>query len=110
MSVATFPPASLSGQLNELRRERKMRERVYPLLIAKRTLQERDALFQNNALDGAIATLARLEAARANGEPGRKELVEALRSAAEALRASSDAVEPHAVAERIEALLEKVPA
>lgn len=82
MSVASFPPPSLALQLAELRRERQMRVRVYPHLIASRKLTERDAAYHNNALDGAIATLERLVEAQQRGEPGRGELVQALRDLA----------------------------
>lgn len=79
MNVATFPQPSLASQLAELRRERKMRHTVYPHLIASQKLTEHQAAYQNAALDGAIATLERLVDAQARGEPGRGELVRALR-------------------------------
>lgn len=82
MSVASFPPPSLALQLTELRRERKMRDQAYPHLIATRKLTERDAGYRNGALDGAIATLQRLVDAQARGEPGRGEMVAALRALA----------------------------
>jgi hypothetical protein len=57
MSVANFPPASLEIQLAELKRERKMRERVYPNWIQNKNLTPAKADYQMNALDGAIATI-----------------------------------------------------
>lgn len=59
--TATFPPPSLAAQVAELKRERVMRSRVYPMLIAKGTLKQRNADYQNVALDAAIATLERLQ-------------------------------------------------
>lgn len=81
MNVATFPPASLTVQLAELEREKKMRAGVYPHWIATRKITERAAAYQNNALDGAIATIKRLADAQARGEPGRNELIKQLRNA-----------------------------
>jgi len=59
--TAQFPPPSLASQIAELKRERAMRARVYPMLIAKGTLKQRNADHQNVALDAAIATLERLQ-------------------------------------------------
>jgi len=58
--VATFGKPSLTAQLNELRRERGMRNRVYPHLIATGKMKARDALYQNLALDAAIETIDKL--------------------------------------------------
>lgn len=58
--VARFAPPSLAVQLAELKRERRMRERVYPHLVSSGKLKAHAADYQNNALDGAIATLERL--------------------------------------------------
>lgn len=104
MNVASFPPPSLTTQLAELEREKKMRAGVYPHWIATRKITERAAAYQNNALDGAIATLKRLADAQARGEPGRKELVDALR---EAVRLAD---EGSAITPEIRELLAKVPA
>ena len=103
MNVATFPPASLAAQLSELRRERKMRGQVYTHLIASRKLTERQAAYQNNALDGAIATLERLVDAQARGEPGRGELVEQMRRVVEAWP------DEDAELAAMRALLERIP-
>lgn len=97
MSVATFPPASLATQLAELRRERKQRVGVYEHLIANRKLDRRTADHRNSALDGAIATLERLVDAQARGEPGRGELVQALRRAID----DGDLTQARALLERI---------
>jgi hypothetical protein len=78
-AVATFPPASLQAQLDELRRERLMRDRAYPHMVASRKLDQAKADHNNRGLDGAIVTLERLVEARQRGEPGRKELIGALR-------------------------------
>lgn len=79
MSIAQFPAPSLALQLAELRRERQMRDRVYPHLVASRKVSERDVAYRNNALDGAIATLDVMVEAQQRGEPMRRELVQALR-------------------------------
>lgn len=81
MSVATFRAPSLQAQLTELKREKEKRASVYPMLVAKGTLSKQAADYQNRGLDGAIATLSRLVAAELRGEPGRKELVDALKLA-----------------------------
>lgn len=57
---ATFPPASIVTQINELKREKKMRERVYPFWVQTKKIKQSEADFRNAALDGAIATLERL--------------------------------------------------
>lgn len=101
MSVASFPPASLTAQLAELRRERKMRGQVYPHLIASRKLTERQAAYQNAGLDGAIATLERLVDAQARGEPRRGELVQALRRVVERWPNVGPVDEARALLERI---------
>lgn len=80
--TATFPPASLTLQLAELEREKKMRAGVYPHWIATGKIKQAVADYQSNALEGAIATIRRLAEAQARGEPGRKELIEALRKLA----------------------------
>ena len=94
MSVATFGPPSLQAQLAELKRERGMRERVYPHLVASRKLTETQAAHQNRGLDGAIATLSRLVSAELRGEPGRKELVETLRALTDYARAMAHGEPP----------------
>lgn len=103
MSVATFPPASLQSQLTELRRERKQRVGVYEHLISARKLDRRTAEFRNNGLDGAIRTLERLAEAEARGEPGRRELLDGLRTARRRLEELGAAVE------WLDELLAKVP-
>jgi hypothetical protein len=77
----TFPPASLPQQLAELKREQKMRSGVYPHWIETRKIKPEVAAYQTNALAGAITTLETL--VRATGQPGRRELIEALRRARE---------------------------
>jgi len=59
--TAQFPAPSLAAQIAELKRERAMRSRVYPMLVAKGTLKQKNADYQNVALDAAIATLERLQ-------------------------------------------------
>ena len=78
-SAITFPPASLTAQLAELRREREMRVHAYPHFVENRRLTQAKADYQCNALDAAIKTLERLVAAEARGEPGRAALIAALR-------------------------------
>jgi hypothetical protein len=104
--VATFPPASLTAQLDELRRERKERDRRYPMDVARRVLHDRNAQLQNRGLDGAIATLQRLVDAQKRGEPGRAELYSALR---EALLYVPDDGASAALHGRITDMLGKVP-
>ena len=60
MTVAAFPEPSLPAQLAELKRERQMRSRVYPHLVATRKLTQHAADYQNKALDAAIRTIERL--------------------------------------------------
>lgn len=103
MNIATFPPASLQAQLDELRRERGMRGRVYPHMVSSGKLKQAFADHCNRALDGAIATLDRLVDAQARGEPGRAELVGALR---EAIRLAD---EGSAITDAIRDVLTKVP-
>ena len=114
MNVATFPPASLPAQLAELRRESADRtgSRDEMDLAAKRATRVEIA-HRNNALDGAIATLQRLVDAQARGEPGRGELVDALRKLKTAVENShnveesgAELADAHAHAE---AVLAKVP-
>lgn len=52
---------SLSRQLAELRRERRMRDTVYPRLVARREMKQAEADYLNESLDAAIATLEWLE-------------------------------------------------
>ncbi len=126
MSIATFPAPSLQAQLNELRRERGMRDRVYPHWIATGKIKQTIADHSNLGLDGAIKTLETLVAAE--GQPGRKELTAGFRELMAAyvrlletgrdriidLGGTCDAVEvmkagdPALVAAR--ALLERIPA
>jgi len=60
MTVACFAPPSLAAQLAELKRERTMRGRVYPHLVASGKLKRHAADYQNLALEAAIKTLERL--------------------------------------------------
>jgi hypothetical protein len=53
-------PASLAGQITELKRERALRANVYPKLIAAGRLDPSAAQRQTQALDAAIATLVAL--------------------------------------------------
>jgi hypothetical protein len=52
----------IGDQISELKRERAMRKHVYPGLIARDKLAERDAELQNARLQAAIDTLERLKA------------------------------------------------
>lgn len=91
MTIATLPPSTdLATQLAELRRERKMRDHAYPHFIETRKLTERQAMAQNAGLDGAIVTLERLVRAKTAGEPGRQELIDALREAVQAIEEGSE--------------------
>lgn len=63
-TVRKFPAPSLMCQVAELKRERSMRERVYPRLIDNGTLSEEQALYQQRCLDGAIETLEGLMASK----------------------------------------------
>jgi hypothetical protein len=53
-------PASLAGQIAELKRERALRANVYPKLIQAGRLDFGTAQRQTQALDAAIATLTAL--------------------------------------------------
>jgi hypothetical protein len=111
VSVAAFPPASLAVQLAELKREKAMRAGVYPAWVQNRKLTQRAADYQMNGLDGAIATLERLAAARERGEPGRQELVEMLRLALPFIKTADGSLTAAlTLAGKIEAALAKVPA
>jgi hypothetical protein len=90
LSASVFPPPSLSIQLLELKREKKMRAGVYPHWVTTGKIKQSVADYQCNALDGAIATLERLVAAQTTGEPGRKELIAALREAVRACEEGSE--------------------
>lgn len=79
MNVATFRPASLQAQLAELKREKTMRARVYPHMVASGKLDRNVADYQMRGLDGAIATIESAVVAQLRGEPTRRELIEALR-------------------------------
>lgn len=107
--IATFPPASLASQLTELKRERAERERRYPMDLARRVLHERNAQLQNRGLDAAIATLEKITAAQARGEPGRKELIAALREALPFVKSPNTCAPSDALAGRIEAMLDTAP-
>ncbi len=48
---------TLGQQVAELKRERRMRDQVYPKLIAARKLSQKAADWQMACLDAAIATL-----------------------------------------------------
>ncbi len=105
MNVAAFRGASLQAQLAELKRERTMRDKVYPHLIATRKLTEHEAAYQNMCRDSATATLARLVAADLRGEPGRKELVDLLRD----VRRQARGEEVPGLQNRLDAVLERIP-
>lgn len=62
-TVGRFPPPSLPVVIAELKRERSMRERVYPRLIDNGTLPEEKALFQQRCLEEAIDRLEELHTA-----------------------------------------------
>lgn len=82
MSVAQFPPPSLVAQLAELERERSDRlTRRDALDLAAKRATRLEVDHRNGGLDGAIATLETL--VRATGQPGRRELIEALRRSRE---------------------------
>jgi hypothetical protein len=55
-----LPKPSLAAQIAELKRERKMRERVYPFWITSKKIRQHDADYQMAALDAAIETLEAL--------------------------------------------------
>lgn len=61
----THDSVSLVAQIEELRRERKIREQVYPRWIANGTLKPGLAMRRNAALDAAIATLEQLRTSTA---------------------------------------------
>jgi len=63
-TVGRFPPPSLMCVIAELKRERSMREHVYPRLIDNGTITEEKALFQQRCLEEAIDLLDELQAAR----------------------------------------------
>ena len=52
---------SLSQQIEEVRREIAMRQRVYPRLISQRTLTQKEADFYELRLRAVLATLEALE-------------------------------------------------
>lgn len=52
---------SLPQQIEEVRREIAMRQRVYPGLISRRTLTQREADFYDHRLRAVLATLEALE-------------------------------------------------
>jgi hypothetical protein len=57
----TYDSVSISDQIDELRRERKIREQVYPRWIANGTLKPGLAMKRNAALDAAIRTLEQIK-------------------------------------------------
>lgn len=65
--TAQFPAPSLAAQVAELKRERKMRERVYPFWVQTKKIKQHDADRQMQCLDAAIATLERLAQEAGNG-------------------------------------------
>jgi len=105
MNIATFRPASLQAQLAELKRERSMRAKVYPHLIASGKLDRNTADYQTRGLDGAIVTLERLVAAELRGEPGRKELVDLLRD----VRRQARGEDVPDLQQRLDAVLTRIP-
>jgi hypothetical protein len=52
----------LPTQITELKRERRMRDNVYPGMVATGRLVQSEAFRRNQALDAAIATLQRMAA------------------------------------------------
>jgi Ser-tRNA(Ala) deacylase AlaX len=60
MSIATLPKPRLQLQIDELRRENLMRDRVYPHLIASRKLNENAAAYQKRNMAAAAETLEAL--------------------------------------------------
>ncbi|WP_428673625.1 hypothetical protein [Reyranella sp.] len=68
-TVGRFPPPSLAVVIAELKRERGMRERVYPRLIDNGTLTEEKALFQQRCLEEAIDRLEELLSAERSRTP-----------------------------------------
>lgn len=59
-SRIAMPLPTLREQLTELKRERRMRDNVYPGLVASGRLVQGEAFRRNAALDAAIATLTRV--------------------------------------------------
>lgn len=57
MTYAVEIKPSLGQQIAELKREKLMRERVYPKFIASGSLKQKNADWQMAALEGAIAAL-----------------------------------------------------
>ena len=57
---AQFPRPSLQAQIDELKREKAMRARVYPFWIQTKKIKQHDADRQVQCLDAAIATLEQL--------------------------------------------------
>jgi hypothetical protein len=57
----TYDSVSITDQIEELRRERSMREQVYPRWIANGTLRPGLAMKRNAALDAAIRTLEQIK-------------------------------------------------
>jgi hypothetical protein len=62
-AVASFPEPSIGAQLAELKREKKMRERVYPHWVSNRKISQKSADYQMLCLDAAIRTLERVAVA-----------------------------------------------
>jgi hypothetical protein len=56
-----LPKPDIAKQIAELKRERKMRERVYPFWITSKKIRQHDADYQMAALDAAIETLEGLK-------------------------------------------------
>lgn len=73
-SRIAVPLPTLREQISELKRERYMRDRLYPSWVASGKLVQGEAFRRNAALDAAIATLTRmsnsLEAERARVASG----------------------------------------
>lgn len=65
--TATFPKPSIAAQIGELKRERKMRDRVYPFWIKSGKIRQSDADYQLLCLDTAIETLTSLADALSKG-------------------------------------------
>ena len=64
MTTAIRPGAGnldLDAQIGELRREQRMREQVYPRLIAARKMSQAEADLRNARLQAAIDTLMRVK-------------------------------------------------
>lgn len=56
-ALMLLPPPSIEAQIAELKRERKMRERVYPKWVSGRMMTQHQSDRQMACLDAAIATL-----------------------------------------------------